>query len=155
MKIEIEYGVSMVFPDGSVGKESACSAGECLQWTRVQSLGWEVPLEKEMVTHSSILAWKIPRTGELGRLKSIRSQRIGHDEVTKPPWNNWGFPWWLSGKESTCDAEDAGDAGSVAESGRSPGGGHGNPFQYSCLEDPMDRGAWQLQSTGSQRVRHD
>ena len=36
----------------------------------------------------------------------------------------------------------AGDAGSVSESGRSPGGGHGNPLQYSCLEDPTDRGAW-------------
>ena len=62
--------------------------------------------------------------------------------MTKPPWSNWGFPWWLSGKESTCNAEDAGDVGSIAESGRSPGGGHGNPLQYSCLENPMDRGAW-------------
>jgi len=39
--------------------------------------------------------------------------------------------------------------------GRSPGGGHGNPLQYSCLENPMDRRAWQLQSIASQRVRHD
>ena len=39
-------------------------------------------------------------------------------------------------------------------SGRSPGGGHGNPLQYSCLENPMDRGAWWLQSLGSQRVGH-
>ena len=37
---------------------------------------------------------------------------------------------------------NAGDLGSFPESGRSPGGGHGNPLQYSCLEDPMDRGAW-------------
>ena len=79
MKIGIEYGVSMVFPDGSVGKESACSAGECLQWTRVQSLGWEVPLEKEMVTHSSILAWKIPWTEELGVIHSMGSQRVEYD----------------------------------------------------------------------------
>ena len=35
------------------------------------------------------------------------------------------------------------------------GGGHGNPLQYPCLENPMDRGAWQAMSTGSQRVRHD
>ena len=38
---------------------------------------------------------------------------------------------------------NAGDAGSIPESGRSPGGGHGNPLQYSCWENPMDRGAWQ------------
>ena len=37
---------------------------------------------------------------------------------------------------------NAGDAGSILGSGRSPGGGHGNPLQYSCLENPMDRGAW-------------
>ena len=41
------------------------------------------------------------------------------------------------------NAGDTGDMGSVSESGRSPGRGHGNPLQYSCLEDPMDRGAWQ------------
>ena len=47
--------------------------------TRVQSLGWEDPLEKEMATHSSILAWKIPWTEELGGLQSMGSQRVGHD----------------------------------------------------------------------------
>ena len=53
------------------------------------------------------------------------------------------FYWrWLSGKEFACNAGDAGDAGSIPGSGRSPGGGHGNPPQYSCLENPMDRGAW-------------
>ena len=47
--------------------------------TRVQSLGWEDFLEKEMATHSSILAWKISWTEEPGRLQSMRSQRVGHD----------------------------------------------------------------------------
>ena len=47
--------------------------------TRVQSLGWEDPLEKEMATHSSILAWRIPWTEEPGRLQSTGSQRVGHD----------------------------------------------------------------------------
>ena len=46
--------------------------------TWVQSLGWEDLLEKEMATHSSILAWKIPWTEEPGRLQSMGSQRIGH-----------------------------------------------------------------------------
>ena len=47
--------------------------------TRVRSLGWEDPLEKEMATHSSTLAWKIPWMEERGRLKSTGSQRVGHD----------------------------------------------------------------------------
>ena len=47
--------------------------------TRVQTLGWEDPLEKEMETHSSTLAWKIPWTGEPGRLQSIGLQRVGHN----------------------------------------------------------------------------
>ena len=47
--------------------------------TRVQSLGWEDPLEKEMAPHSSTLAWKIPRTEEPSRLQSMESQRVGHD----------------------------------------------------------------------------
>ena len=50
-----------------------------------------------------------------------------------------GPPPWLSGKESACIA---GDAGSITGSSRSLGGGHGNPLQYSFLENPMDRGAW-------------
>ena len=50
--------------------------------TRVQSLGQEDSLEKEMVTHSSILAWRIPWTEKPGRLQSIGSQRVGHDWVT-------------------------------------------------------------------------
>ena len=45
----------------------------------VQSLGWENPLEKEMATHSSILAWRIPQTEEPGGLQSMGSQRVGHD----------------------------------------------------------------------------
>ena len=50
------------------------------------------------------------------------------------------LPWWLSSKESACNA---GDAVSVPEWGRSPGGGNGNPLQDSCQENPMDREDWQ------------
>ena len=50
-----------------------------VQETQVQSLGWEDPLEKEMTTHSSILAWKISWTEEPGGLQSMGSQRVGHD----------------------------------------------------------------------------
>ena len=49
------------------------------QETQVRSLGWEDPLEKGMATHSSILAWRIPWTGEPGRLQSMVLQRVGHD----------------------------------------------------------------------------
>ena len=52
-----------------------------------------------------------------------------------------GLPQWLSGKESACNAGDAGDSGSIPGLGRSPGGGHGNPLQYSCLRNLTDRGA--------------
>ena len=50
----------------------------------------------------------------------------------------WGFLSGSDGKESTCNA---GDPGSIPGSGRSPEEGNGNPLQYSCLENPMDRGA--------------
>ena len=53
-----------------------------------------------------------------------------------------GFPDGPVGKESTCNAGDTGNVGSVPGSGRSPGEGNGNPLQYSCMENPMDRGAW-------------
>ena len=65
----------------------------------------------------------------------------------------WRFPGGSDGTESACNA---GDLGSVPGSRRSPGGGNGNPLQYSCLEDLVDRGAWQAiaHSLGWQRVAH-
>ena len=53
----------------------------------------------------------------------------------------WGFPGGSVGKESTYNAGDSGNLGSISRSGRSSGGEHGNPVQYSCLENLMDRGA--------------
>ena len=65
------------FPGGSDSKESACNAGD-------PGLipGWEDPLEKEMATHSSILAWRTLWTEEPGGLQSMGSQRVGHDWTT-------------------------------------------------------------------------
>ena len=57
-------------------------------------------------------------------------------------------------KNLPANSGDIGDAGSIPGSGRSPGGGNGNPLQDFCLGNPLDRGAW-LQSMGSQRVRYD
>ena len=62
----LNYGLS----GGSDGKESTCNAGD---------LGGEDPLEKEMAAHSSVLAWKIPRTEESGGLQSMGSQRVRHN----------------------------------------------------------------------------
>ena len=66
--------------------------------------------------------------------------------------DNLGFPHNSVGKES---AYNVGELGSIPGSGRSPGEGNGNPLQYSCLENPMDRGAWQATVHGVARVRHD
>jgi len=56
----------------------------------------------------------------------------------------WGFPGGVSGKDPTCQCRKTiRDTSSVPRSGRSLGGGHGNPLQYSCLENPMGRGVWQ------------
>ena len=66
-----------------------------------------------MATHSSVLAWKIPRTGEPGGLQSMGSLRVGHD---------WATSLYFS---LSCIGE-----------------GNGTPLQYSCLENPTDGGAW-------------
>ena len=57
-------------------------------------------------------------------------------------------------KNTPVNARDSRDMGLTPGSGRSPGGGHGNPLQYPCLKNPMGRGAW-LQFIGSQRIRHE
>ena len=117
-----------------------------MQETQVQLLGWEDPLEKEMVTHSSILAWKTPWTEEPGGLQSIGLQRVKHNWVQIPT-----TPCSSDGKESACSAGDL--------------------VQSLGQEDPLETGkathssilAWRipwteepggLQSMGSQTVRH-
>ena len=62
-----------------------------------------------------------------------------------------GFPGGSDGKESACSA---GDFGSIPGLGRPPEEGKGNSFQYSCLENPVDRGAWWVTVHGSLRVQH-
>ena len=83
------------------------------QSTWVRFLGWEDPLEKEMATHSGVLAWKIPWTEEPGRLQSMGSLRVRQTERLH-------FHFSLS-----CIGE-----------------GKGNPLQCFCLENPRDGGAW-------------
>ena len=103
-----------------------------IQETWVQSLGWEGLLEKEMATHSSILAWKIPWTEEPGRLQSVGSQTVGHNWATSLSLSTQealghayiirmmqGFPWWLSGKKSPANTGNARYSGLIPGPGRS------------------------------------
>ena len=90
--------LDMGFPSGSAVKNPPV-----MQEMWVQSLGWEDPLEKEMATHSSILAWEISRTEEPDRLQSMGSQRAGYDIATKQPRllkhrgsKEWRSNWRLS-----------------------------------------------------------
>ena len=68
---------------------------------------------------------------------------------------NWGFLGDSVEKNSPVNAGDSGDARSIPASGRSSGEGNGDSLQCSCLKNPMDRGAWSVQSTGLERVGHD
>ena len=75
----------------------------------------------------------------------IGRQILYHWTTWEAPWADWGIdkvncPWWLSGKESACIA---GNMSSIPGLGRSLGEGNGNRLQCSCLENPIDRGAWQ------------
>ena len=92
--------------------------------TRVQSLVWEDPLEKEMAIHSSTISWKTPWTEEPGRLQSTGSQSRTR----------------LSDFTTTISLSCIGE-------------GNGNPLQCSCLENPRDGGAWQAAVCGAAQSR--
>ena len=96
------------------------------------------PLEDGMATYWSILPGRSPWTEEPRGLQSLGSHRAGYNRSNLACLE--GFPHSSVGKES---AYNAGDPGLISGLGRSPGEGNGNPLQYSCLENPMDRGAWQ------------
>ena len=96
-----------------------------------------------MATHSSILAWKIPWTEETGGLESIG----GHKELDKTErLNNSNLVCAsqvvLVTKHLPASTGDAEDTGLISRLRRSPIKGNGNQFQYSCLENSMDRGDW-------------
>ena len=85
--------------------------------------------------------------GKPGVLQSMGWQRVGHDQVTEL---NWAFQAAPVVKNLPANSGGLRDATLIPGWGRFPGRGHGNPLQYSCLENPMDR----RQSTGSQKVGH-
>ena len=93
-----------------------------------------------MATQSSVLAWRIPWTEESGRLQTMGFQEVRHDWATS--LSLFTSQVVLVVKNLPASAGDVGDVDSVPGPGRSPGGGDDNPLQSSCLENPMDRGAW-------------
>ena len=86
-------------------------------------------------------AWQ----GTVHRVAIHGIRRVEHDWATKHSRANWtsGVPGGASGKEPDCQCRRQERRGLTPVSGRSPGGGHDNPLQYSCLQNPMDREAWQ------------
>ena len=136
--------------------------------TWVRSLGWEDSREKEMATHTSTLALKILWTEELGAgycprackesgmteqlhftslwQENFRSAQISEEILlffhANIYWTSTMYLGSCCGSEGKASACNAGDLGSILGSGRSPGEGNGNPLQYSCLENLMDKEAW-------------
>ena len=76
---QFSFGICFFDPKEGLQVAQTVKRLPTVRETRVRSLGREHPLEKEMATHSSTLAWKIPQTEEPGRLQSMGSQRVGHD----------------------------------------------------------------------------
>ena len=116
--------------------------------TQVPSLGWEDPLEKEMATHTSILAWKIPWAEERGRLQFMGSQRVGHHwatslslslvaQMVKSLPAVWEIRVWSLGREDPLEKAMATRSSIHA-------------WRIPWTEEPG-----RLQSVGLQRVRHD
>ena len=81
---------------------------------------------------------KINNTFELAK-ESLNLQTV---EILQSYEETWAFQVALVVKNLPDNAGDTGDMDSIPGSGRSPGGGHGNPLQYFCLENPLNRGAW-------------
>ena len=103
-----------------------------MQGTQVGSLGWEDLLEKRMVTHSSILAWRIPWTEEPGGLQSMGSQEVRHNSMTNTRCSTQGALYKMSGGQ---EAERGGRAG---------GGGRGMGAVHRCSPNRgRGAGVWQ------------
>ena len=113
------------------------------QEAQIQSLGGEDLLEKEVATHSRIPAWEIPWTEETGGLKSW-APRVGHNLATKQQHTASIQHTYMCMNTHThiCISVLCGI----------PGEKNGNSFQYSCLENPMDRGALQASPWGQEEV---
>ena len=145
----------MSFSGSTSGKELTCQCRAYEIW--VQSLDWEDPLKNDMASRFSSLAWRILWTEDLEGYSPEGRKESDMTELTYPAhmhakWNVWYLAHChlqyrasqvvLVVKSLPGNVEDRRDMGLIPGSGRSPGEGHGNLLQYSCLENPVDRGAW-------------
>ena len=119
----------------------------CAEWETLVYVWWGCklvqPLWKTMWIFLRKLKRKLPYDQIIPLLDmypKIKQKILLMWKDTCSPMFIEGFPGGSDGKESSCNARDL---GSIPGLGRSPGGGHGNPLQYSCLGNPMDRGVWQ------------
>ena len=117
--------------------------------TWVQPLVGKIPWRRAWQPTPVFLPGEFPWTEEPGGLQSMGLQRVGHDWATKHSiaqhglmMNAWASQVVLLVKNPPTNAGDIRDAGLIPGLGRSPGGGHDNALQYSCLENPTDRGVW-------------
>ena len=90
--------------------------------------------------------------GKLKEVKALAQASPAHSFTEQIGWC-WGFPGGSTVKNLPANAGDSGDTGSIPGWGRSRGGGHYNPLQHSCLENPTDRGAWQAMVHGVTKSR--
>ena len=109
----------------------------CMRWPKYWSFRFSIIPFKEHPGLIFIMDW-LDLLAVQGVLKTLLQHHSSKASILRHS-AFFGLPRWLSCKESTCNA---GDPGSIPGSGRSPGKGNGNPLQDSCLENPMDRGAW-------------
>ena len=110
--------------------QKICLPMQETQEMQVGSLDWEYPLEEEMATCSSILAWRIPRTEEPGGLQSTGSQRVRHDWAHSHTSNRiiLGMPWWPSGQDLVLSLLEL-----------SPGPGLGTKVLHAVWYDSLKR----------------
>ena len=80
---------------------------------------------------------------EISLKRGLNSYSTGEELGYISAWSIFEEKWASGGSDNKESASNTGDAASIPRSGRAPGGGHGNPLQYSCLGNPMDRGVWQ------------
>ena len=123
-------GFSGVLPKGDISRSLLSTGGSASSKFLSECLAWG--LREQCLTYALLLFTLTPSSPcSFIQLTFIDTQ-YGRD----------GLPQWLRSKESTCNAGATGDAGWIPGLGRSSGEGHGNPLQYSSLENPMVKGAW-------------
>ena len=104
-----------------------------------------------MATHSSILVWKKTH-GQRAWWATVHGNT---KSLTQMSDFHFHFTSYFMAQMVKASAYNAGYPGSIPGLGRSTGEGNGNPLQYSCLENPMDRGAWQATVHGVAKIGHD